>query len=97
MILEPVLPVAVLVILTVALVGFSIWQLTVAKTRRLRLSWVLRVVMVALLLLVALRPVIPSTSSGPTAAGGLEVYIVVDTTSSVSAKTGATLSRASTG
>ena len=86
MILEPVLPVAVLVILTVALVGFSIWQLTVAKTRRLRLSWVLRVVMVALLLLVALRPVIPATSSGPTAAGGLEVYIIVDTTSSVSAE-----------
>ena len=86
MILEPVLPIAVLVVLTIALAGFAVWQLTVAKTRRLRLSWVLRVVMVALLLLVALRPVIPATSSGPTAAGGVEVYIVVDTTSSVSAE-----------
>jgi len=86
MILEPVLPIAVLVVFTVALAGFAVWQLTLARTRRLRLSWVGRIVMVALLLLVALRPVIPASSSGPTAAGGLEVYIVVDTTSSVSAE-----------
>jgi len=86
MILQPIIPVALLVLLGAALLGFAVWQLVVAKTLALKRAWVLRLVMVVLLLLVAVRPVIPANSSGPSASGGLEVYFVVDTTSSISAE-----------
>jgi len=86
MILQPVLPAALLVLLAFVLLAFAIWQLVVARGRTAKLSWGLRIVLVLLLVVIAARPVIPATHSGPSASGGLEVYFVVDTTSSVSAE-----------
>ncbi|MGV8884074.1 MAG: VWA domain-containing protein [Microbacteriaceae bacterium] len=86
MILQPAIPVILIVVFGIALLGFAIWQLVVAAGRAARLSWALRLVLVVLLLIIAARPVIPATHQGPSASGGLEVYFVVDTTSSVSAQ-----------
>lgn len=83
--LDPVLPVAVILIAFLLLAGFAVWQLVVSRGR-VRRSWVLRLVMVSLLLVIALRPTLPSDGQGPTASGGLEVYFVIDTTSSIVAE-----------
>lgn len=87
MIINPVLPVWALVLLTAALVGFGIWRLIVAPAGKgIKRAWILRVVMAMLLLVIALRPTIPGEGQGPTVSGGLEVYFVVDTTSSMAAE-----------
>jgi Ca-activated chloride channel family protein len=87
MILEPVLPVPLLVVLALALVGFAGWRLAASRDARERLAWALRIVAVLLLVVVALRPVLPSpTVTRAQASGGLEVYIAVDTTSSMAAE-----------
>ena len=85
MILQPITAVPVLLAITGVLLAFAAWRLIVSRGR-VRLAWVGRVVMILLLLGIALRPTIPATESGPTASGGLEVYFVVDTTSSSSAE-----------
>ena len=85
MIIQPILPLPALLVIAGLLIAFAVWRLVVARGR-VRLSWVLRILMVALLLGIAVRPVIPATESGPTASGGLEVYFVVDTTSSSAAE-----------
>jgi Ca-activated chloride channel homolog len=85
MILQPILALPALFGIAGVLVVFAGWRL-VASRGRVRLAWIGRVVMILLLLGIALRPVIPATESGPTASGGLEVYFVVDTTSSSSAE-----------
>lgn len=86
MILDPVLPVAMLVIFTVVLGGFAIWRIVASTRPSLRLAWAIRLVMVLLLLVVALRPVIPGGQTGPRASGQLEVWFAVDTTSSMAAQ-----------
>jgi len=83
--LDPVLPLALLLPLTAVLAAFVLWRL-VAEPRA-RLAWALRLIAVLLLLVVALRPVIPAeVDQRPTSSGGLEVYIAVDTTSSMAAE-----------
>jgi Ca-activated chloride channel family protein len=87
MILDPVLPVPLLVVLGLALVGFAGWRLAVSRESRARLAWALRIAAVLLLVLVALRPVLPSPAvTRAQSSGGLEVYIAVDTTSSMAAE-----------
>jgi Ca-activated chloride channel family protein len=92
MTLDPMLPVWAIALLASALVGFCVWQLVVAPRgaaaqRSPRLAWALRVSAVLLLAVVAVRPVIPAPPAvPPTTSGGLEVYIAVDTTSSMAAE-----------
>jgi Ca-activated chloride channel homolog len=85
MILQPIVALPVLLAIAGVLTAFAVWRLVVSRGR-VRLAWVGRIVMILLILAIALRPVIPATESGPTASGGLEVYFVVDTTSSSSAE-----------
>ncbi|PSL38971.1 Ca-activated chloride channel family protein [Labedella gwakjiensis] len=88
MILDPVLPVWALVIVGGALAVFAIVQL-VAPGRgrgRGRWMWLSRLVMVLLLVLVALRPTLPASTLPPAASGDVDVYFVVDTTSSMAAE-----------
>lgn len=85
MILQPVVALPVLLVIAGTLAVFAVWRLVVSRGR-VRLAWVGRLLMILLLLGIALRPIIPATESGPTASGGLEVYFVVDTTSSSSAE-----------
>lgn len=87
MIVNPVLPGWALALLGVVLGGFAIWQLIARRaTPRAAAMWASRLAMVLLLVVVALRPTIPTDGQGPTASGGLEVYFVVDTTSSMAAE-----------
>jgi Ca-activated chloride channel family protein len=82
----PVLPVALLAIVAVALLVVAVIALVRAGSAGVRASWALRILMVALFVVVASRPAIPGSTQGPSASGGLEVYFVVDTTSSVAAE-----------
>jgi Ca-activated chloride channel family protein len=87
MILVPVLPGWAIALLGVLLGGFALWQLIARRsTPRTAGMWASRLVMVLLLVVIALRPTIPTDGQGPTASGGLEVYFVVDTTSSMAAE-----------
>jgi len=85
--LDPVAPVWLIVVLAAALAAFCGWCLTTSSDARARLAWAVRIVAVLLLVAVAVRPVIPADpASRSTSAGGLEVYIAVDTTSSMAAE-----------
>ena len=87
MIANPVLPGWALALLGVALGGFALWRLIASRRdRSLALRWLARLGMVVLLLVIAARPTIPTDGQGPKASGGLEVYVVVDTTSSMAAE-----------
>ena len=87
MITNPVLPGWALVLIAVVLGGFALWRLIAQrKNRRSALTWLARLGMIALLIVIASRPTIPTDGQGPKASGGLEVYVVVDTTSSMAAE-----------
>jgi Ca-activated chloride channel family protein len=87
MILDPVLPVWVIAVLSGGLAAFAVWRLVVSRGARARLAWALRVAAVLLLVVIALRPVLPADPvQRARASGGLEVYIAVDTTSSMAAE-----------
>jgi Ca-activated chloride channel family protein len=82
----PVLPVGVLVVAGVALGGFALWRLVAERgSRRLRAAWARRTAVVVLLLVIAVRPGVPGGSS-PASAADLNVFFVVDTTSSIAAE-----------
>jgi Ca-activated chloride channel homolog len=83
---SPVIPLALLVIVAIVLAAFGVVQLVRAANGGARVSWLLRIVMVLLFVIVALRPAIAGSTQGPSASGGLEVYFAVDTTSSVAAE-----------
>lgn len=83
---KPVLPVPVLIVVAVVLLGFAAWRVVAERSsRRLALSWVRRGVVVALLLVIAGRPGIPGGTSQASVAE-LNVFFVVDTTSSSAAE-----------
>ena len=86
LVFQPVLPVWLLIVAAVALLGFTGWRV-VAERRRRRalLTWLRRLVIVALLLVVAVRPSLPGGSAQASVAQ-LNVFFVVDTTSSVAAE-----------
>jgi len=87
MTIDPLVPFWFLVTLTALLVAFSVWRLVVSPGLRARLSWLMRVAAVLLLAAVAAQPIIPAEpAERAVTEGGLEVYIVVDTTSSMAAE-----------
>ena len=87
MTINPVVPVWLLALIGIALGVVFTWQIVMNRSRaRLVLMWSSRLLMVALLMVIAVRPTILGDGQGPTASGGLEVYFVVDTTSSMAAE-----------
>ncbi|WP_223269357.1 VWA domain-containing protein [Frigoribacterium sp. ACAM 257] len=85
-VLQPVLPWWLLVAVGGALLGFVGWRVVAERgDRRLLRSWVRRLVIVALLLVVAVRPGVPGGSAQASSAA-LNVFFVVDTTSSIAAE-----------
>ncbi|PRY69641.1 Ca-activated chloride channel family protein [Glaciihabitans tibetensis] len=84
--ITPMLPLPILIpVLGVAL-ALVVWQVIRHRGTRLAREWSLRLLMLLLLAAVALRPGVGGTEPGPAAEGGLEVYFVVDTTSSMAAE-----------
>jgi Ca-activated chloride channel family protein len=81
-VLSPLLLLTVLGVL-LALCG---WQLLRRRRTAQGRSWAARVLLVLLLAVVAFRPAIGGGTPAATAEGGLEVYFVVDTTSSMVAE-----------
>lgn len=87
MIANPVLPGWALVAIAVVLGGFALWRLIAQrKNPRAVGMWLARLAMILLLVVIAARPTIPTEGQGPKISGGLEVYVVVDTTSSMAAE-----------
>ncbi|MGL4339011.1 MAG: VWA domain-containing protein [Rhodoglobus sp.] len=87
MILNPVVPPWILVIVGVVCAGVAVWQMVSHRSSvRLILLWASRLLMIVLLIIIALRPTILGEEQGPSVSGGLEVYFVVDTTSSMAAE-----------
>lgn len=84
MILQPLLPVALVVVLTLAVAGFAAWRL-VATRGVTRLAWVGRVGIVLACGLLLLRPGIAG-GSAETLATEVDVVIVVDSTASIVAE-----------
>lgn len=82
---SPVLPLPLLIAVFVVLLAFVVWQLVSRENRSRRLAWSLRGVMVVLLLLVAVRPGV-SGGGGVEAATDVDVFFVVDTTTSIVAE-----------
>ncbi|CAN5460075.1 VWA domain-containing protein [soil metagenome] len=86
MIANPVLEPWLLVLLGVVFSAFAIWRMIAVRgDGRAWLIWLSRLAMIVLLIVIASRPTIVGDGQGPSASGGLEVYIVVDTTSSMAA------------
>lgn len=86
MIIDPVFPVWLIVVLGAVLCGVALVGLVSRSSGGSRLAWGSRIVMVLLLVGIALRPGLPSESLPPAASGDVDVYFVVDTTSSMAAE-----------
>jgi len=84
---DPLVPFWLLALLAAPFAVFAVWRLVLAPAWGTRGAWAMRLVAVALLALVAAQPVIPAEpAERATTEGGLEVYIAVDTTSSMAAE-----------
>ncbi|KQR22208.1 hypothetical protein ASF79_07970 [Agreia sp. Leaf335] len=82
---SPVLPLPALIAVFVVFAAFVVWQLVLRENRSRRLSWSIRAAMVVALLLIALRPGIPGPA-GEKATSDVDVFFVVDTTTSIVAE-----------
>lgn len=82
----PVLPVWAIAVLGAVLGAFAVWQFFAGVRRPGAWHWGARLLMVLVLVVIALRPTIPGNHRPPAAMGDLDVYFVVDTTSSMAAE-----------
>jgi Ca-activated chloride channel family protein len=84
--LTPLFSPVVLVPVLVVLFAFTAWQLVRSRRSGRTSDWAGRVALVLLVAVIAFRPAIGGGAPASTAEGGLEVYFVVDTTSSMAAE-----------
>ena len=86
MTLTPIFSPAVLLPVLVVMLALCVWQLVRAHRTHRRNDWIARIVLILLVTVVAFRPAFGGGAPASTAEGGLEVYFVVDTTSSMAAE-----------
>ncbi|SEC07124.1 Ca-activated chloride channel family protein [Paramicrobacterium humi] len=82
----PIMPGMLLLALYLVLAGFAIAQAVLAHGRAARVHWFARLAMVTLACLMALRPSLGPDGAPSTVGGDVDVYFVVDTTSSMAAE-----------
>jgi Ca-activated chloride channel family protein len=83
---QPMLPVWLIVAFGVVVGGFALWRVVVERAdRRMLWAWIRRAVVVLLLVLVVARPGVPG-GSAQASVSELNVFFVVDTTSSSAAE-----------
>jgi Ca-activated chloride channel family protein len=82
----PMLPIPLLLPILAVALALVVWQLIRHRGTRIVREWGVRLAMVLLVAAIAFRPAFGGTEPGPAAEGGLEVYFVVDTTSSMAAE-----------
>lgn len=85
MTVQPILPIAVVIVIAAALLAFVVLRIVRARGRGDRSSWLLRGVLVLAVIGMVLRPGIPGAET-PVAAVDLDVVFVVDTTASIAAE-----------
>jgi Ca-activated chloride channel family protein len=84
---DPLVPVWLLVLFSAVFSAFAVWRMVRAASVRVGLAWLARLAAVVLLTVVVAQPIIPAPPAQRSVAeGGLEVYIAVDTTSSMAAE-----------
>lgn len=86
MTLDPVLPVWMIVLVCGAMVVFAVVQFTARRSSRGSWHWLARAGLAVLVAGMALRPGLPGNHQPPAASGDVDVYFVVDTTSSMAAE-----------
>jgi Ca-activated chloride channel family protein len=84
--LAPLLPVGLLLPILAILLGLVLGQVIRHRSTPVARTWLLRLGMLLLVIVMAFRPAIGGSAPASTAEGGLEVYFVVDTTSSMAAE-----------
>lgn len=83
---SPIMPAALLVVVCLALVGLAVFRLVWADRTSTRWHWAARIAMVVLVFVMALRPTIAEDTAPNAAEGDVDVFFVVDTTSSMAAE-----------
>jgi len=82
---NPIWPWPLVILVTLAIIGFAVWSLVTSTTRNQRIGWIIRTVAVLLIGLACLRPGIGQTSS-ESVQRAVDVVFVVDVTSSMAAE-----------
>ncbi|BDZ51004.1 hypothetical protein GCM10025867_32450 [Frondihabitans sucicola] len=83
---QPILPAPVFILVAVLLGGFVLWRIIAERSSRtLLFAWIRRAAIVALLLVMVARPGLPGGTAKASVAE-LNVFFVVDTTSSAAAE-----------
>lgn len=82
----PIMPGGLLLVVFGVLIGFTVIQAVLATGKAQRWHWIARLAMVLLLCAMALRPSLGSGSAPSAVGGDVDVYFVVDTTSSMAAE-----------
>ena len=83
---DPTMPIALIAVSGALMFVFAIYRMAAARGFRGRISGFLRVLMVLLAVIVVLRPIIPADNVSPVVSSDVEVYFVVDTTTSMAAE-----------
>lgn len=81
----PILPPLLLALVVVPALALTVWRLVRARGAATRTAWALRVALVVVCGLLALRPGLPD-GSARTVAADVDVFVVVDSTTSVMAE-----------
>ena len=86
MILQPILQWWILLAIFIPFIGFSMWCIITFRHKRSeKYLWIRRLITVILILLISLRPSLPGASKS-TGNALLDVYFVIDTTTSMTAE-----------
>lgn len=83
---DPLFSAVLLIVLFLAILGGTVALAVLASSRGIRARWILRSALVLVLFAMLMRPTLPGGGSPETIGGDVDVYFVIDTTSSMAAE-----------